>query len=48
MLWEWLVMPQGLNNAPDVVREYEDELANDSDSEREPSTQACGEVRRDD
>ncbi|KAE8894403.1 hypothetical protein PF007_g3621 [Phytophthora fragariae] len=37
-----------LRDVPDVAREYEDELANDSDSEREPSTQARGEVRRDD
>ncbi|KAE9267272.1 hypothetical protein PR003_g31833, partial [Phytophthora rubi] len=37
-----------LRDVPDVVREYEDEIANDSDSEREPSTQARGEVRRDD
>ncbi|KAE9295695.1 hypothetical protein PF008_g24192 [Phytophthora fragariae] len=37
-----------LRDVPDVVREYEDEIANDSDSEREPSPQACGEVRRDD
>ncbi|KAE9289093.1 hypothetical protein PR003_g25646, partial [Phytophthora rubi] len=37
-----------LRDVPDVVREYEDEIANESDSEREPSTQARGEVRRDD
>ncbi|KAE8971040.1 hypothetical protein PF010_g28085 [Phytophthora fragariae] len=37
-----------LRDVPDVVREYEDEIANDSDSEREPSTQARGEVRRND
>ncbi|KAE9002339.1 hypothetical protein PF011_g13359 [Phytophthora fragariae] len=37
-----------LRDVPDVVCEYEDEIANDSDSEREPSTQARGEVRRDD
>ncbi|KAE9269943.1 hypothetical protein PF001_g29005 [Phytophthora fragariae] len=37
-----------LRDVPDVVREYEDEIANDSDSEREPSPQACGQVRRDD
>ncbi|KAE8961128.1 hypothetical protein PF005_g1706 [Phytophthora fragariae] len=29
------------------VREYEDEIVNDSDSERRPSTQARGVVRRD-
>ncbi|KAE9214781.1 hypothetical protein PF004_g14941 [Phytophthora fragariae] len=37
-----------LRDVPDVVREYEDEIANDSNSEREPSTQARGEVRRGD
>ncbi|KAE9285611.1 hypothetical protein PR003_g26532 [Phytophthora rubi] len=37
-----------LRDVPDVLREYEDDIANDSDSEREPSTQVRDEVRRDD
>ncbi|KAE9315304.1 hypothetical protein PF008_g19281 [Phytophthora fragariae] len=37
-----------LRDVPDFAREYEDEIAIDSDSERGPSTQARGEVRRDD
>ncbi|KAE9343145.1 hypothetical protein PF008_g9820 [Phytophthora fragariae] len=44
----WELRSTFLRDVPDVVREYEDKIANDGDGEREASTQARGEVRRDD